>query len=105
MQMKKNFVPITFSIIILFLFSCAKKPVACFTFSTENVKVGDTITLLNCSTNFTDVLWNLPFGATATVVNPRVKMQNPGSYSATLTVGLENFEKQNTITQSITVLP
>jgi PKD repeat protein len=103
--MNKRVLLVISSFLMLFGFSCAKKPVACFTFSKTIVKVGDTIQLVNCSTNFTDIRWDLPLGATTSIVSPRVKMQNAGNYTVQLTVGLDNFNEQNTATNSITVLP
>lgn len=103
--MAKNFVAIILSVFTISLISCTKDPVACFRFSTETVKVGDTLSLINCSSNFTDVKWSLPFGAITSVVNPRIKVQNEGVYEVTLSVGLENFAKSNSITKSILVKP
>ncbi len=103
--MKKNVVFVLASFYILIMASCEKSPVACFNFSKTTPKVGDTITLNNCSTNFTDVKWDFPLGGTTSVVSPRVKLQNAGVYPVTLTVGKDNFNNQNSITNTITVLP
>lgn len=102
-----NKILIAGGLIALAFASCVQpSPKACFDFSkTENVKVGDTITLVNCSTNFTEVAWTLPLNGTTSTISPRVKINNSGNYAVTLTVGEDNFTKQNTLTKSIMVLP
>jgi PKD repeat protein len=103
----KNKISMMGSLIAIAFASCVQpSPKACFDFSkTENVKVGDTITLVNCSTYFTDVAWTLPLNGTTTAVSPRIKINNSGNYAVTLTVGEDNFAKQNSLSKSIMVLP
>jgi PKD repeat protein len=86
--------------------SCRKSPEACFTFSkSTNVKVGDTLTLVNCSTNYTDIKWVFPSNGISNATSPRVKMNTSGNYSVQLIVGTGNFKKSNTSIQSIEILP
>jgi len=47
----------------------------------------------------------LPLNGTTTAVSPRIKINNSGNYAVTLTVGEDNFAKQNSLTKSIMVLP
>jgi PKD repeat protein len=88
-----------------FIYSCSKKPTACFNFSkTEGIKVGDTLSLLNCSENFVTLKWSLPNNATTTAANPRVKVQDVGSYVVKLEVFDDKGNSQEK-TASINVLP
>jgi hypothetical protein len=94
-----------FCSVILFA-SCSKNPEACFVFSkTANVKVNDTLSLINCSTNYVDALWTLPQNAQTSTPNPRIKMNASGKYEVTLQVGTAGFAKSSTITQFIEVQP
>jgi hypothetical protein len=87
--------------------SCRNKsPKACFSFSkTANVKLGDTITLVNCSTDYTDIEWTFPLNGTSKATTPRVKMNAWGPYTVSLKVGTDNFLKSNTEVLTIEVLP
>jgi PKD repeat protein len=87
------------------LSSCAKKPKACFTFSRETVKVGDTLTLQNCSTNFVYSDWAFPGGGANTQANPRIKVGAAGPFQVTLTVSDDSKTKTDVLSKEIVVLP
>jgi PKD repeat protein len=85
--------------------ACTTKPKACFDFSRSDVKVNDTLTLVNCSTNYTDVRWSFPGGGTNSVPSPRIKLPSAGSYEVMLTVGNDNFKESSSLTRTIIVKP
>jgi PKD repeat protein len=87
------------------LFSCKKKPKACFTFSKETAKVGDTITLQNCSTNFVNNTWTFPGGGTNTQANPRIKLAQAGPYEVILTVTDGSKTETDVFRKELVVLP
>jgi hypothetical protein len=96
---------IVFCCAVIFI-SCAKKPEACFTFSrTEGLKLNDTITLINCSTNYENLIWTLPQGAQTSIESPRIKLNAIGNFEVNLKVGTTNFVKQSTLNKSIKVAP
>jgi PKD repeat protein len=90
---------------VTMLFSCAKKPKACFTFSREKVKVGDTLTLQNCSTNFVYSDWVFPGGGTNTQANPRIKINSSGPFQVSLTVSNDSRTETDILSKEIVVLP
>jgi hypothetical protein len=95
------------------LFSCSKKtpvPEACFKFSQETAKLGDTVYLINCSKNFDYSFWLVPqLGATpfvelnavAVFTTPAVN-SNDSTYN--ISVGVSNTDLDTaTLTQTIVV--
>jgi hypothetical protein len=93
---------------LLMMSSCTKPlPTACFTFSRTTVKINDTITLVNCSSNFdiNNVEWTLPEGGKSNAINPRIKLNKSGIYNVRLRVGANNFEQEDNAFGDINVFP
>ncbi|MFM2387432.1 MAG: hypothetical protein RL660_2189 [Bacteroidota bacterium] len=85
--------------------ACTRQPKACFEFSDTTLKVNDTVTLVNCSTDYTDVKWLFPLGGTSSVNNPRVKMSSAGVYEVQLIVGNDDFKETASTSRSVVVEP
>jgi len=83
------------SIIFLFAFSSCKKTgttKACFTFSKEKVKVGDTLYLLNCSEYYEKFIWLKPGPMMDSVLRHNYIVSGAtGTYEVTLYVGTNEF--------------
>jgi hypothetical protein len=85
-----------FVVSLLAFTSCKKKTgsaKACFTFSKEKVKVGDTLYLLNCSENFKKFMWVSTVGPTLDSVfrHSMVIPMSTGTYDVLLYVGDYEF--------------
>lgn len=98
---------ISLSIISIFFVSCTKKtgsPKACFDFSKEKIKVGDTLYLLNCSENFQKYMWTYP-GNVLDSINRHtlIVASGAGTFEVKLKVGDYNFDKFSELTKSFTV--
>ena len=81
----------------LFAFSSCKKKTgsakACFNFSKEKVKVGDTLYLLNCSENYKKFIWVSTVGPTLDSIrrHSMVVPINTGTFDVILYVGEYDF--------------
>ncbi len=110
--MSKSLIFVAIASCIIF-FACSKKtpaPEACFKFSKETAKLGDTVYLLNCSKNFDYSFWLLPqsgttafvgLNAVAVFTTPAVN-SNDSTYN--ISVGVSNTDLDTaTLTKTIVV--
>jgi hypothetical protein len=67
--------------------------------------VGDTLSLLNCSTNFVYSNWVFPGGGSNAQANPRIKVGAAGPFQVTLTVSDDSKTKTDVLSKEIVVLP
>ncbi|MCC7030596.1 MAG: hypothetical protein IT257_09840 [Chitinophagaceae bacterium] len=87
------------SIVCLFAFASCKKTgptKACFNFSKDKVKVGDTVYLLNCSENYNKFIW-IDLSGLLDSVNRHTYMVPgaTGTYDVFLYVGPNEFTSAN----------
>lgn len=96
------FIPLS---LIIFI-SCIPKEEnmakACFEYSiTGDIKAGDTLSFINCSSNATNYIWYFGDGDSATVQNPEHIYLNQGNYQIKLLasndISTDTIEKQITI--------
>jgi Tol biopolymer transport system component len=100
------------SAIILFS-ACEKNPIGCFNASSNNVKVGETVTFTDCSTKAkgwqldkgtpSNYSWDFGDGQTATGSAVDHSWSSPGVYAVTLVVKDKDGDRSATISQNITV--
>lgn len=88
-----------FSVVCLFAFASCKKTgpaKACFDFSKEKVKVGDTVYLLNCSENYSKFIW-VELGGFLDSVNRHTYLvpNATGTYDILLYVGKNEYTSAN----------
>ncbi len=90
----------------LFFVSCEKEigaPKACFTFSTETPKPGDSVYVFNCSENYQIWTWYLPGGVTSSARHSYFVAPAQGTYPVALFVGNYGLKDTTTLVRSITV--
>ena len=74
-----------YTLLALFLASCAKEPIASFTASSTSAGVGELISFTNNSTEATSFQWEFGDGATSTEENPTHAYSLDGSFNVELT--------------------
>lgn len=96
--------PLLALVMLLLASACSKdtSPKACFEISKSTVKVGDTIFLFNCATNYSKWTWFLPNGVAVTR-HTQLLATTAGNFSVKLLVGDVNFKDTNSVTRSFTV--
>ena len=91
----------------LSVFSCkkdeVKQPAACFNASATTVTAGTSVTFTSCAENAHHNEWDFGDGATSTDENPSHTFNNPGTYTVTQTVLVEDMSKMDETSQTITV--
>ncbi len=90
------------SLLLAALYSC-KKPEACFTASSTNVKVGEPITFSDCSKNGANYLWDFGNGETSTEARPVFAFETFGTYTVSLTVSNKKEKRSHSTTSGVTV--
>lgn len=91
--MKKNITLILLMVIIVV--SCddnnnetiTEQPEACFTTTTDNTKVGETVEFYNCTKNATQYRWDFGDGVTSNLMEPKHAFLKSGIYEVTLIAG------------------
>jgi PKD repeat protein len=96
--------PLLALVTLFFASACSKdtSPKACFEMSKSTVKVGDTLYLFNCATNYSQWTWFLPNGVAVTR-HTQLVASSAGNYSVKLLVGDIAFKDTNSVTRSFTV--
>ena len=90
-------------IILVTLFSCAKKPTACFTVSSTEVETGDTIYFTDCSEDAEFYDWGFGDGFTSEEQNPSHAYAIVGDFTAWLSASSENLGKNSYTSKIIKV--
>ncbi|PCH65336.1 MAG: hypothetical protein COC01_09830 [Bacteroidetes bacterium] len=91
------------AILLVALFSCTKKPTACFTVSSTEVETGDTIFFTNCSENAEFYDWGFGDGFTSEDKNPSHAYTIIGDFTAWLSASSENLGKNSYVSTIIKV--
>ena len=99
--MKKVIKALFTAIAVLSISSCQKTPVAGFTTDKTEYVAGETIKLINTSTDAETFKWTFPDGTTGTVANYDLITEDTDP-AATLTIKLEAFSKNGKKTSETT---
>lgn len=91
-------------LMIVFLASCNKKPVAGFSFSTAAPLIDEDITFGNTSQNAETYVWDFGDGTSSEAQSPKKSYAIEGTYNVTLTAYASNGRKWNKVSQHITVV-
>ena len=83
--------------------SCVKEPKACFTVDNVNPYVGEEVQFSNCSTEADSYVWNFDDGNSDGETDATHTYLLPGEYTVSLLALSENGDKDNFITQLISV--
>lgn len=100
--MKKTLLLFVMSV-SLFLASCTKQPIACFSADKTNVEIGETIAFTSCAKDAEKVEWSFGDGETATTSEATHAYTAPGTYLVTLKVFSKKDKKVDNFSVVITV--
>ena len=91
-------------ILFVFIQSCKKEPLPCFTTTTTEIEVGESIDFTNCSLDWETYLWDFGDGVQSTVnISPSHTYSSSGTYTVTLSVFSKNKKLSGNTSKNIQV--
>ena len=100
----KHFGILFSSFVLILMSSCQKEPSTSFTMSKTSIKVGETVSFTNTTSDGDSYEWSFGDGQTSTSASPTQTYNSAGTFTITLTAYSKNGKKKDKATATLTVI-
>jgi len=92
------------SLVIILMTGCQKEPSTSFSMSKTSIKVGETVSFTNTTSDGDSYEWSFGDGQTSTSASPTHTFNTAGTFTITLTAYSKNGKKKDKATATLTVI-